>query len=127
MTKIKLLVLITMFLMFASFSYADQVTATGTMTIGGNGTTDTITMGLSNNVTAVYEDGDVVNTQWYAIATSHLGGTQVYGTAQDVTNLYKLTTEKSPGTVATFTGMPANNTSSADWSTGVWEALQVDL
>ena len=123
MKKITVFVLATMFLMFASFSFADQVIATGTLTIGGGGGSDTVTMGLSNNVTAMYEDGDVVKTQWYAIATSHLGGTQIYGTAQDVTNLYKLVDEKSPGVVATFTGIPADSTASSDWSTGVWEAL----
>lgn len=128
MKKVKVFVLMAILLMFASISSADQVTAEGTLTIGGGNdstgaATDTISMGLSNNVSAVYEDGDVTQTQWYAIATSHLGGTQVYGTAQDVTNLFKLTNEKTPGTAADFSGMPADNTASSDWSSGVWEAL----
>jgi hypothetical protein len=127
MRNIKILVLMVFLVMFSTVSFADQVKATGTLTIGGGtftgGTAPTLTMGLSNNVTAVYEDGNVVKTQWYAIATSHLGGKQTYGTAQDVTNIYKLAVEKTPGTEASFDGMPADNTASEDWSSDVWKAL----
>jgi hypothetical protein len=120
----KILIITSVLLLIASAGFADQVTSTGgSLAIGGGDSTDTLSMGLSSNVSAVYEDGDVTKTQWYAIATSHLGGKQVYGTAQDVTNLYKLATEKTPGDAADWTGMPTNNTSSNEWSSGVWVKL----
>ena len=123
MKKTRILFLMALMIMFSTVSFANQVKEAGTLTIGNNTACPTLTMGLSNNVTAVYEDGGVAKTQWYAIATSHLGGKQTYGTAQDVTNIYKLKVEKTPGTEAEFDGMPADNSASEDWSNTVWESL----
>ena len=120
----KVLVISALMLFVASSAFAAQVSSSGgSLTIGGKDGTKELSMGLSSNVSAVYENGGADTPQWYAIATSHLGGKQVYGTAQDVTNLYKLKQEKTPGVAATFDGMPADSTASSDWSSGLWEKL----
>jgi hypothetical protein len=116
----KIYVLVAVVLMMATSSFAAQVPSSGGSLSLGTGTNPKLSMGLSSNVSAVYEDGGAIKPQWYAIATSHLGGKQVYGTAQDVTNLYKLADEKTPGVAATFDGMPADSTASSSWSSGVW-------
>lgn len=126
MKKVFVITLTLLLMVSTSFALTDPVT--GTLTVGGSAdaagdATDTLAMGLSANVSAVYEDGGAVQTQWYAIATSHLGGKQVYGTAQDVTALYKLANDKVPGTPADFAGMPADATASSSWSSGVWKQL----
>lgn len=120
----KALVITSVLLLLASTSFATQVASVnGSLTIGGTAGSPTMLSGLSSNVSAVYEPGASVKTQWYAIATSHLGGKQVYGTAQDVTALYKLVEEKTPGEAATFEGMPTDTGSSATWSSGTWTKL----
>ncbi len=122
----KVLTITAALLLLASSGFAAQVDSVGSdLTIGGGGTpaTKTMSSGLSSNVSAVYENGGATKPQWYAIATSHLGGKQVYGTAQDVTSLYKLAVEKTPGVAANFEGMPEDSTASSSWSTGVWKKL----
>jgi len=120
----KVFIIASVVLMVASTSFATQVTSSGgSLAIGGSDATAipvTLTMGLSSNVKAVYENGGGTKPQWYAIATSHLGGKQVYGTAQDITNLYKLAVEKTPGTEATFSDMPTGPGMSSTWSSGTW-------
>lgn len=109
--------------------FAAQVeSAAGVLTIGGgndiNGNaTDELSIGLSSQVSAVYENGGVANPQWFAIAASHLGGNQVYGTASDITNLYRLDTPKTPGEQADWAGMPADPDSSNEWQGDVWEIM----
>jgi len=121
--------------MVTSLSYSAQVLSSGgsdpdVLQIGGGNdvagvATDALNVGMSSQVTAVYENGSGAGTnpQWYAIAASHLGGEQVYGTAQDVSNTYKLSTPKTPGAVATFTGMPADSSSSNVWDNATWEKM----
>ncbi len=124
----KIMLILVALLLIATGAFADQTKATGTLTIGGGNKNDgtaskTLTMGLSNSVVAVYEDGDTKQTQWYAIATAHPGGKQTYGTAQDVSSLYKLKDERTPGDTPDFTGMPADDSASSTWSGDKWEAL----
>lgn len=125
----KIILVSAVLLLITTGAFADQTPSSGgTLAIGGgaknNGDdSDTLSMGLSNSVQAVYEDGDVIQTQWYAIATAHPGGKQTYGTAQDVSSLYKLVNERTPGDDPDFSGMPADNTASETWSGDVWEAL----
>lgn len=99
------------------------VEATGNLSIGGTDTTDVLTCGLSSNVYALYDNDGATRTQWYVIGTYHLGGTEVYATAQDITSLYKLTDGKNPGDQFTWTGLPADSSASSSWSGDVWEQL----
>lgn len=103
---------------------------TNTFSVGGgqdsNGdATQTLTCGLSNNVHAVYyTDGSTTApSQWYSIGTYHIGGTEVYATAQDITSIYKLKAGKVPGNTYEWTGMPEDSTASATWSSDVWKQL----
>ncbi len=126
MKKLTLIALVVLFA--ATGAYADQKTFNGTVTIGGGTETDgtasdTLSMGLSSNVTAMYEDSDSTQTQWYAIATAHQGGTEIYATAQDVTSIYKLVAGKTPGDAPDFEGIPSTSTDSTVWSEGAWKAL----
>ena len=124
----KIAIITAVFLLFSTGAFAQQKTGTGTLTLGGGtetggATSDTLSMGLSSNVTAMYEDSDTVQTQWYAIATAHQGGTEIYATAQDVTGIYKLVAGKKPGDAPSFDGIPAASDESTVWSDGAWKAL----
>lgn len=92
----------------------------GSMTLGS---TDPMTVGLSNEVTATYvAPGDATSKpQWYAIGTYHAGGDKAYATAQDITNIYYQT--KDPGEDVAWTGLPQDSASSNVWSADVWKAL----
>lgn len=107
---------------FAATMGQDQ---SGTFSAGWATGVDTLSCGLSNNVHAVYyTDGTAAApAQWYAIGTYHIGGTEVYATAQDITSIYKLKAGKTPGNNFTWTGMPTDSGNSNIWSSGVWEQL----
>ena len=97
----------------------------GTFSAGWATGVDVLSCGLSNNVHAVYYTDGATGTpaQWYAIGTYHIGGTEVYATAQDITSIYKLKAGKTPGNTFSWTGMPTDSGSSNIWSSGVWEQL----
>jgi hypothetical protein len=126
----KKILLITALLLFvASSAFAgigdDSV---GSLSIGGGTTaagvvSDVLTCGLSSNVHAIYDNDGVASTQWYVIGTYHLGGTQVYATAQDITSLYRLDAGKVPGDVFEWSGLPEDGASSNVWSSAVWVQL----
>ena len=125
MKKIVLLSIFTVFICGTSSFAALQVSSNSDFEMGKTAG-KTITVGLSSNVTAAYENGGETDPQWFAIGTAHTGGTQVYGPAQDVTNLYKLVNDKATGQTidsTTFSGMPQDSDSSNDWSSGVWEKM----
>jgi hypothetical protein len=108
--------------LIASYAFAAQQVSTSTNFELGS--TKTTVVGLSSQVTAVYENGGgsaTAKPQWYAIGTYHLAGDKVYGTAQDMTNIY--VQDKDPGSTFDWAGMPADNTASSEWSDGVWSAL----
>ena len=134
----KIFIFTVVMLTFASLGFAAQVSSkdntadTSLLVIGGgadlDGATPTVilSVGLSSQVTAVYENGGSgTNPQWYAIAAAHLGGKQMYGTAQDVSNVYKLPSaaERTPGTIPVFTTLPADNTASGIWTSTAWEKM----
>ena len=136
MKKILFVALLVMAMVSPSFAASTGIGAdqTGTMTIGGGakndgtGDTDTLAMGLSSNVHGYYDtDGtSAAPAQWYVIGTYHLGGNNVYGTAQDITSLYKLADDdaKTPGELYTWgSGLPADSGDSNTWSGTVWEKL----
>jgi hypothetical protein len=114
------------FFALPAFAEGIGVDQTGTFTIGGTDSTDTMTSGLSSNVHAYYNTDGVSGTaaQWYVIGTYHLGGTEVYATAQDITALYKLSAGKEPGsTLSSWSGLPTDSSTSNIWSGDVWEKL----
>lgn len=130
MKKIFLITALLMFVASSAFAVGLGVDQTGTFTIGGSadsgGTaTDLLTCGLSSNVHAYYNtDGtSAAPAQWYTIGTYHVGGTEVYATAQDITSLYKLDAGKTPGDLFTWTGLPTDSGSSNVWSADVWKQL----
>jgi hypothetical protein len=105
-------------MMVAPYAFADNTSTSTNFTLGS---TSKLTVGLSNEVTARYINGGATKPQWYAIGTYHVGGDKVFGTAQDITNIYKQ--EKDPGEDFTWTGMPADSSASSSWSASVWSAL----
>lgn len=118
--KKTLLALSIMIILTSGVAFA--ATYKGTMTIGGSGDNPELSMGLSNEVRATYaEDGGGDPAQWYTIATYHIGGTRVFGTAQDITSIYYL--DKDSGGEFEWTGMPADGTDSEVWSEDVWKRL----
>ena len=91
----------------------------------GADSTNFLVIGVSSQVRALYRIDSGTQVQWYGIATYHLGGNNVYGTAQDITNIYKLSGDpgKQPGSEFDWSGMPADSTASSSWSSGVWVPL----
>ncbi len=129
MKKIALILCVLMLTATGAFA-TQQYFSTGSVSVGGGtetdgDTADMMNCGLSANVTAMYEDSDTTQTQWYAIGTFHTGGTEVYATAQDVTSIYKLDAGKQPGSSETtlFNGIPAASDESTVWSEGAWTSL----
>lgn len=107
--------------LIASYGYAAQTSESTNFTLGTTAG-ETTTVGLSNEVTAMYENGGDTSPQWYAIATTHKGGDKIFATAQDITNIYSQ--GKTPGDVpSTWTGMPTGSGDSNVWSGDLWKAL----
>jgi hypothetical protein len=115
----------------SAFALGQGVDQLGTFSVGGTNTGNpslpapTLSCGLSSKVHAIYyTDGTgPAPAQWYSIGTYHLGGTDVYATAQDITGLYKLRLGKVPGNLFEWAGMPEDSTASATWSAGLWTAM----
>lgn len=88
------------------------------------GSNPALTVGLSPKVSAYYVNPGTsdATAQWFAMSTAHPGGNIIYGTAQDVNNIYQkgFTT----GTALTSTNMatPAVAGSSAAWTGASWSA-----
>lgn len=125
MKKIFLVTVLLMFMALPAFAEGLATDTTGNLTIGGTDSTDTLTSGLSSNVHAYYNTDGVSGAaaQWYVIGTYHLGGTEVYATAQDITSLYKLDAGKTPGALFTWSGLPTDSGTSNIWSGDVWTQL----
>lgn len=87
---------------------------------GGDGVTP---IGLSPKVEAYYvSDGtDSTDSQWYAISSIHPGGNKVYGTAQDVNNVYSQDHATGTDLDTSLQKIPASPQSASDWSTNEWE------
>lgn len=79
-------------------------------------------IGLSPKVVAKYKsDGtDSTDTQWYSIATIHPGGNKVYGTAQNINNVYSQDHATGSDVDASLDKIPASANSASDWSTNNW-------
>lgn len=125
MKKIFLATALLLLMTLPAFAEGLATDQTGNLTIGGSDSTDTLTSGLSSNVHAYYNTDGVAGAaaQWYVIGTYHLGGTDVYATAQDITSLYKLDAGKIPGSLFTWSGLPTDSSASNVWSQDVWVQL----
>jgi hypothetical protein len=125
----KILIIAALLLFVSAPSFAEiGADSTGNLTIGGGTTaagveSDTLTCGLSSNVHAYYDNDGATSTQWYVIGTYHIGGTEVFATAQDITALYKLANGKVPGDEFSWSGLPADASASSEWSGTVWQQL----
>lgn len=120
----KILLLTSFILLLASYSFAAPQATNGASDFTVTNTAGpSLTFSFSSQVWAVYENGGDTAPQWYAIATSHRGGTQQYGTAQDVTNFYKLVVEKVAGEAPVFNDLPTGTGASNVWSGGTWTKM----
>lgn len=81
-----------------------------------------IIIGLSPKVRASYiTDGtDKGTAQWYAIGTVHPGGTELFGTAQNLNNVYKQTFTTGTTINDAFFELPATPNSASQWSDAGW-------
>jgi len=101
------MVMVACVLMFASFSFAEDVLSTdgtaGELNIGSNANSTALAIGLSPKVVARYvTDGTTaVTAQWYAVAAAHPGGNAKYCTGQNLNNI---------GTASYATGTALDNT-----------------
>jgi len=127
-TKKMLLLLVVMFFLSVN-AYAGSVTsaggeldvfATAHVAVAGDVQSP---IGLSPKVESYYiTDGtNSTNSQWYAISAVHPGGNKVYGTAQDVNNVYSQDHDTGTSTNASLILIPASPQSASDWSTNGWE------
>ncbi len=117
MKKIVLLVLVMCFVSVNAFAQGQESDGSLLTLSSPTGGFNDLVIGLSNQVQAVYyNDG----SQWFSIGTAHKGGTRIYATAQDITNIYSAI--KSPGEDADWNGMATGQDESDTWQTG-WTAL----
>ena len=119
MKKNRLLFILTVLIMCFLFAPMNAFSSDGNWTVAADGDeeillgdTDQVSVSLSTNVEAFYEDGG--SGLWYSIATSHTQGTRTYATAQETTGILF---------VESLTTDPPDPASSTDWSTGSWEKL----
>lgn len=87
------------------------------------GATDTLEVGVSPKVAALYRETHTGTTppQWYLISTVHIGGTEAYATAQDITKTFKKSFKAGDDTAEGIWGTLATvPTSENEWSTGGW-------
>ena len=124
----KMILVIACVLAMGSTAFAGAYTSAegeGALALGaGSATTAPIlTIGLSPKVRASYfTDGTSAGTaQWYAIGTVHPGGTEVYGTAQNLNNVYKRTFTTGTTIDTAFFGLPSGPNSASDWSDNGWK------
>lgn len=80
-------------------------------------------IGLSPKVVAKYKsDGtNSTDTQWYAISAIHPGGNKVYGTAQNINNVYSQDHATGSNVDDSLDKIPASEDSAIDWSNNNWE------
>ena len=85
--------------------------------------TKPLIIGLSPKVTAYYvSNGSTeVASQWYAMSTLHPGGNLVYGTAQDVNNVYSQDYKAGDTTADYLKKIPTDPQSATVWSSSGWK------
>ncbi len=126
MKKNKIIVVLTLLLAIVGFSStvsAENVFESGEIAIGTHANAQDLTIGLSPKVTAKYVNAGTTDStaQWFSIATAHPGGSRIYGTAQNLNNIY--TKDFTTGTALTTTvlDIPTSANSASDWSDNGWE------
>lgn len=109
---------------FASSALAETIgpTTDGTLTIGTHANSIDLVIGLSPKVTAYYINPGATDAtaQWFAMSSAHPGGNTIYGTAQDVNNIYSKTFTTGTALTATNMATPAVAGSAAAWETALW-------
>ena len=112
------------------FAYDTGVVTAGELSLGGAdgapvaGTmsADSIVIGLSPKVYARYINPGTTDAtaQWFSICTAHPGGNVIYGTAQNLNNLYKKSFITGTPLSTSNMDIPAAADSASDWSTNGW-------
>lgn len=98
---------------------------TGTLEMGDiSDPTLGVEVSLSPSISAVYIQptavADKAEAQWYAIGAGHPGGTQVYATAQNITNIYTKSIADATELTTVLGEIPESKVSESDWSTNSW-------
>lgn len=98
----------------------DSGVVNGELTIGTS--TRVTTIGLSPKVSARYINPgtDDATSQWFSIATAHPGGNLIYGSAQNLNNIYHKSFTTGTALSTTNMNIPAGPDSAIDWSTNLW-------
>lgn len=129
-TKKMLLMLMLLFFVSVNANAAADVPSVGgeldlfTTTAGMVTTGDEQSpIGLSPKVVARYKTSgtDATDTQWFAIGTLHPGGNKVFGTAQDVNNVYSQDHSTGTAVATSLDKIPALGQSSSVWSNAGWD------
>lgn len=80
---------------------------------------------LSPSVSAVYiqpvAQANATTAQWYAIGAGHPGGTKVYATAQNITNIWTKGITDATELTTVLGEIPESQVSETDWSDNSWE------
>lgn len=99
---------------------------TGTITYGelvlGATSGVSLTIGLSPKVAARYINpgADNATAQWFAIATAHPGGNMVYGSAQNLNNIYQKGFTTGEALDTSIMALPGTANSASEWSDTGW-------
>lgn len=121
MKKIMLLILVAIFTASSAMAVDYDNYGSGTAIDAARvvcGATDTLEIGLSPKIAALYRTNAATNPQWYLVATVHIGGTEAYATAQNVTKTYKKTYSAGTAITDAFSGLGTAPASEDDFGTG---------
>lgn len=100
---------------------------TGSITYGelviGSASGESLTIGLSPKVGGRYINPgtDNATAQWFAIATAHPGGNMVYGSAQNLNNIYQKGFTTGTALDTTVMALPGTANSASEWSNAGWD------
>jgi len=103
---------------FAAVTNVDDGTDDAVLSL--NSGSSAYEIALSPNVTAQYTVGPNATgqaQQWWVAGTFHSGGTFTYGTAANVTKIYKMKNDDSDR----LDEMPTTIQSESDWSDNGWD------
>lgn len=109
---------------FASSALALVVGPTAGSIALATGARPPLTVGLSPKVSATYTNPGTTDAtaQWFAMSTAHPGGNTIYGTAQDVNNIYQKSFVTGTALDATIMATPTVAGSAAAWTGSSWTA-----
>lgn len=105
-----------------AFAAKDLLSTTAQFQVGTANAANSIMFGLSPKVIARYVNPGTTDStaQWYSIGTGHPGGTTLWGTAQDLNNIYSKTYVTGTEITTTLLNIATVKSSVTAWTGAGW-------